>query len=61
MPSPDFGAVYDDVLDEDPTPTTCDAEVSETSINQAKGDRSSPLLLKCRLFAVEFIALHNLI
>lgn len=54
MPSPDFGAVYDDVLEEDPA---CDTEVLET-INQAKSD--TPLLLKCRLFTNKKFSIYSL-
>lgn len=60
MPSPDFGAVDDDALEErPPLTTTCDTEELET-INQAHSDSSAPLLLKCRLFTVKFISLHTL-
>lgn len=51
MPSPDFGAVYDDVL-EDPAQSVCDTEALET-FNPAKSEKSLPLLLKCRWFTVK--------
>lgn len=48
MPSPDFGAVYNDVLDEDEDPALpCDPEITE-NVQKTSAGTSSPLLLKCR-------------
>lgn len=59
MPSPDFGVAYDDVLEED-SALICDSEELET-INKAKSDSLSPLLLKCRLFSGYVFFLSRLI